>query len=164
MDQNGDNSSFSFQWLLCGDDWYRWDTYPTFDVNPLLMTLTREETVQMWLQSLTNEQFETPPQGEEVVEMSTNEDSFTYEELLDLADQIGNVCTGLTVEAIDENLRPRKYEKFCGKNEKCVICLHKLKHNEEASKLGCGHDFHFQCIKKWLMVKNMCPLCKQIVI
>lgn len=66
MDQNGENipspdSPFSFQWLLCGDDWHRWDTFPIVDVSanspdltaemshdgptiepdPLLMTLTR---------------------------------------------------------------------------------------------------------------------------
>lgn len=58
MDENGDNiprpeSPFSFQRLLCGDDWQRWDTFPTVDANtnssdvtvesdgpnPLLMTL-----------------------------------------------------------------------------------------------------------------------------
>lgn len=36
MDQNRDNSmisenSFSFQQLLCGDDWQLWDTFPTVD-------------------------------------------------------------------------------------------------------------------------------------
>lgn len=83
---------------------------------------------------------------------------------MEITEQIGDVCTGLKIEIIDENLSVRKYEACCGQTETCVICLYDLKYNEEASKLGCGHDFHFECIKKWLMVKNMCPLCKQEVV
>lgn len=26
--------------------------------------------------------------------------------------------------------------------------------------LDCGHDFHTNCIKQWLMQKNLCPICK----
>ena len=24
----------------------------------------------------------------------------------------------------------------------------------------CGHDYHVECIKKWLEMKNLCPICK----
>jgi E3 ubiquitin-protein ligase RNF38/44 len=27
-------------------------------------------------------------------------------------------------------------------------------------ELKCGHYFHAGCIKKWLQVKNACPVCK----
>ncbi|XP_024006785.1 E3 ubiquitin-protein ligase MBR2 [Eutrema salsugineum] len=185
MDQNGDSlprsdSAFSFQRLLCGDDWHRWDTFPTVDVSanssdpttemnhdvptiesdPLLMELTREEAVEQWLQSLPNEQFDILSE-EENIDLSSDEHTFTYEEFLELGDQIGNVCTGLDVESIDRNLSQRKYEECCGETEKCVICLCEFKYNDDVSKLGCGHEFHFECIKQWLMIKNMCPLCKQ---
>ncbi|CAH2043177.1 unnamed protein product [Thlaspi arvense] len=212
MDQNGDNlprpdNAFSFQRLLCGDDWHQWDTFPpavdssanapdptaemnhdhptiesdpllmtftrvnhltaemnhdhpTIESDPLLMTFPREETAVQWSQPLTNEQFEIPLQQEDM-EMYFDEFTFTYEELLELGEQIGDVCTGLSAETIDGNLCRRKYENCCGGTEKCVICLCELKYNDDASKLGCGHDFHFECIKNWLMVKNLCPLCKQ---
>lgn len=26
--------------------------------------------------------------------------------------------------------------------------------------LDCAHDYHLECIKKWLLVKNSCPICK----
>ncbi|EFH41285.1 hypothetical protein ARALYDRAFT_332860 [Arabidopsis lyrata subsp. lyrata] len=270
MDQNGDipDSPFSFIWLLFGDDWHLWDTYPTVDadaISPdptvdvnrdsptiesgsLIRTVSweedsfeqhflqssineqsetasqeeyasvyfhedtftyQEETVEQswaswlqsstneqsetasqeeytnvsshedtftyeeetleqhwtnWLQTLTNEQSERAPQ-EEYTNVYSHENTFTYEELLNLTEQAGNVGTGLTVEVIDENLRRRKYEKRSDdETEICVICQEKLEDNEEASKLGCGHDFHFECIKQWLMVKNMCPLCNQEVV
>ena len=62
----------------------------------------------------------------------------------------------------------RWWFKHWGQSEICVVCLYEFKYNDDASKLGCGHacehDFHFGCIKEWLMVTNMCPLCKKKVI
>lgn len=26
--------------------------------------------------------------------------------------------------------------------------------------LKCGHDFHVDCVRKWLSIKNLCPICK----
>lgn len=78
------------------------------------------------------------------------------------SEQLGDVGSGLDVNAvIDGNLNRRRYEDRSGEAEKCVICLDELKYNDDASKLACGHDFHFECIKNWIMVKNECPLCKQ---
>lgn len=34
------------------------------------------------------------------------------------------------------------------------------KDQDELGKLGCRHDFHFGCIKSWLLIKNTCPICK----
>lgn len=31
---------------------------------------------------------------------------------------------------------------------------------DEVGTLKCGHDFHVGCIRKWLGVKNSCPICK----
>lgn len=25
---------------------------------------------------------------------------------------------------------------------------------------NCGHDYHVNCIRKWLSMKNICPICK----
>ncbi|KAL0657024.1 hypothetical protein Bca4012_077608 [Brassica carinata] len=180
MDQNMNDFSesdtpFSFQQLLYGDNWQRWDTYPSVDVNansiepnhsmvemnhdgltiepnPISMIYPMEETFEQWLQTLANGSFEIP---------SYEELNFIYEELLLISEQIGDVCIGLDVDIIEGNLKRRKYEDRSGEAEKCVICLDELKCNDEASTLACGHDFHYECIKKWLMVKNKCPLCKQ---
>lgn len=31
---------------------------------------------------------------------------------------------------------------------------------DDIGKLDCGHEFHTHCIKQWLTVKNLCPICK----
>lgn len=31
---------------------------------------------------------------------------------------------------------------------------------DEIGKLDCGHEFHTNCIKQWLTLKNLCPICK----
>ncbi|KAF8085459.1 hypothetical protein N665_0666s0007 [Sinapis alba] len=177
MDQNMNDfpesdTPFSFEQLLYGDDWERWDTYPSVDVNtnllhamaemnhdgltiepnPFSVIYPMEETFEQWLETMVNEPFEIP---------SYEELNFTYEELLLISEQIGDVGTGLDADVIDGNLNRRRYEDRSGEAEKCVICLDELKYNDDASKLACGHDFHFECIKNWLMVKNDCPLCKQ---
>ncbi|AED98304.1 unnamed protein product [Arabidopsis thaliana] len=125
---------------------------------------TLEQYWRNWLQSSTNEQFETESL-EEYTNPSSHGDIFTYEELLSITDETGDERTGLSEEVIDENLIRRKYEKRSDdETKRCVICQQKLKDNEEVSKLGCGHDFHFGCIKNWLMVTNKCPLCNREVV
>ncbi|OAO94289.1 hypothetical protein AXX17_AT5G67160 [Arabidopsis thaliana] len=125
---------------------------------------TLEQYWRNWLQSSTNEQFETESL-EEYTNPSSHGDIFTYEELLSMTEETGDERTGLSEEVIDENLIRRKYEKRSDdETKRCVICQQKLKDNEEVSKLGCGHDFHFGCIKNWLMVTNKCPLCNREVV
>ena len=38
------------------------------------------------------------------------------------------------------------------------------KDEEGISTLKCGHQFHSECIIKWLKIKNNCPICRQIVL
>jgi len=44
--------------------------------------------------------------------------------------------------------------------EVCVICTEQFcKSNREAAFLHCNHWFHFECIHKWVNMKNKCPQC-----
>ena len=38
------------------------------------------------------------------------------------------------------------------------------KQEEGISTLKCGHQFHTECIIKWLKIKDNCPICRQIVL
>lgn len=45
-------------------------------------------------------------------------------------------------------------------NDVCVICFQAL---TSARITGCGHYFHGCCLRKWLYVKDSCPLCHQSI-
>ncbi|TKW13529.2 hypothetical protein SEVIR_5G109700v4 [Setaria viridis] len=95
-------------------------------------------------------------------------DNMSYEELLALGEFMGNVNTGLADEKIAKCVR----EVVCCSSDltqndqddqddgSCVICLEGYKDKDVLGTLKCNHDFHADCIKKWLQTKNSCPVCK----
>ncbi|KAK9061241.1 hypothetical protein SSX86_018421 [Deinandra increscens subsp. villosa] len=87
-------------------------------------------------------------------------DNMSYEELLNLGERIGNVSTGLSEDNMFKYLIERNY---CGSEEEvsCPICLEEYKNGDKIGMMGkCGHDYHLDCIKKWLLMKKLCPICK----
>ncbi|MBA0819475.1 hypothetical protein Gohar_022065 [Gossypium harknessii] len=95
-------------------------------------------------------------------------DSMSYEQLLELGEKIGHVNTGLKEDEISRCLRKMKGSVMndlplsvnMNVDKKCSICQEEYEANEEMGKLYCGHGFHIQCIKQWLVHKNTCPVCK----
>ncbi|KAL7231789.1 hypothetical protein ACSBR2_009924 [Camellia fascicularis] len=100
--------------------------------------------------------------------MRLDVDDMSYEELLALEDQIGNVSTGLSEEAILAAVRRHCYLSMkLGppvEEEPCCICQEDYVDGKELGKLNCGHEFHFDCIKQWLVQKNNCPICKKTAV
>lgn len=46
----------------------------------------------------------------------------------------------------------------------CPICQSDIGINTEIIReLNCCHIYHIDCIDKWLLIKNECPLCKNII-
>ncbi|XP_047165388.1 E3 ubiquitin-protein ligase arkadia-A-like [Vigna umbellata] len=46
--------------------------------------------------------------------------------------------------------------------ERCPVCLEEFCRGEDIGKLhSCVHKFHFDCIKEWLMQRNLCPVCRR---
>mmetsp|Transcript_45789 Transcript_45789/g.115406 ORF Transcript_45789/g.115406 Transcript_45789/m.115406 type:complete len:113 (+) Transcript_45789:2-340(+) len=47
----------------------------------------------------------------------------------------------------------------------CVVCLEKQESGELCRMLGCGHDFHAECIDSWWLSRPsselICPTCRQ---
>ncbi|CAN0031911.1 unnamed protein product, partial [Phaeothamnion confervicola] len=39
----------------------------------------------------------------------------------------------------------------------CIICRDAM---DRGKKLGCGHIFHFQCLRSWLQQQQSCPTCR----
>ncbi|KAG5569347.1 hypothetical protein H5410_059113 [Solanum commersonii] len=48
--------------------------------------------------------------------------------------------------------------------EACAICLLEYKDEDNIGTLQCGHEFHGECINKWLQRKKSCPFCRASVL
>lgn len=104
--------------------------------------------------------------------MRLDVDHMSYEELLALGEQIGYVATGLSEEAISRSMKTRTYnspttpmnleDAPCEDQETdfCVICQTDYEKQEKIGTLDCGHECHADCVKRWLLIKNTCPICK----
>ncbi|GAV83797.1 zf-RING_2 domain-containing protein [Cephalotus follicularis] len=91
-------------------------------------------------------------------------DNMSYEELLALEERIGDVSTGLSEETILKLMKQRKYTSIIKESsadqEPCCICQEEYGDGDDVGMLDCGHDFHTNCIRQWLLQKNLCPICK----
>ncbi|XP_024968856.1 E3 ubiquitin-protein ligase MBR2-like isoform X2 [Cynara cardunculus var. scolymus] len=101
--------------------------------------------------------------GDRHRDMRLDIDNMSYEELLALEERIGSVNTGLTEETISGCLKQKTYATVPDA-EPCCICQEDYKNGDDIGGLECGHDFHRSCIKKWLVQKNLCPVCKSAAI
>jgi hypothetical protein len=105
----------------------------------------------------------TRPSHDQYREMRLDVDSMSYEELVALGERIGDVSTGVSEDVMPNCLVDKIYCSTHQKNqeEKCAICLEEYEGGEEIGEVkNCGHEFHGGCIKKWLLMKNVCPICK----
>lgn len=96
-------------------------------------------------------------------DMRLDVDNMSYEELLALEERIGNVSTGLSDNAILDALKHRRHKFVTDESpnlEPCCICQEEYRAGDDIGTLNCGHEFHTNCIKQWLTMKNLCPICK----
>lgn len=62
-------------------------------------------------------------------------------------------------QQIDEFLTLRTEEMI--EAELCSICLENVNYG---CRLNCQHCFHSNCIKRWLIKTNTCPMCRSVVV
>ncbi|XP_073256809.1 RING finger protein 215-like [Porites lutea] len=48
--------------------------------------------------------------------------------------------------------------------EVCAVCLDEFYNNQLVRTLPCAHEFHCECVDRWLLAKRTCPLCKGNII
>lgn len=96
--------------------------------------------------------------------MRMDVDGMSYEELLALGERIGSVGTGLSENTISSHLQTRTYASSASSVDTeadfCTICLSNYENQQKIGKLDCGHEYHVDCVKQWLVNKNTCPICK----
>eukprot|EP01065_Artemidia_motanka_P043189 TRINITY_DN594_c8_g1_i1.p1 TRINITY_DN594_c8_g1~~TRINITY_DN594_c8_g1_i1.p1 ORF type:complete len:340 (+),score=105.83 TRINITY_DN594_c8_g1_i1:88-1107(+) len=94
-------------------------------------------------------------------------DRMSYEELLQLGDQIGRVSTGLDAEQIKKHTSEMTFsESVIAANGvqggcDCSICLTEFESGDAVRLLQCRHLFHKDCVDQWLQDNRKCPVCKQ---
>lgn len=61
---------------------------------------------------------------------------------------------------LPEKTQPQKTTAQPTSSEVCAVCIVDYKKGDLQRKLPCNHKFHKDCIDKWLLIKNNCPVCK----
>ncbi|XP_078151376.1 putative E3 ubiquitin-protein ligase ZFP1 isoform X2 [Carex rostrata] len=108
--------------------------------------------------------------ADELRDMRLDIDGMSYEELLDLEARIGDVKTGLSKDFILNNLRTHLHkvgvssDSDASWNDTCIICQGGYDAKDCIGTLDCGHMYHSDCIKEWLVLKNVCPICKKVAL
>ncbi|XP_005098687.1 uncharacterized protein LOC101863671 isoform X1 [Aplysia californica] len=103
------------------------------------------------------------------IESILNPVSEDYEQLLALAEQIGEVNRGLSKSELDK-LPTSKHrcdssegaEAGAGSadSQQCNICLNDYENGDRKRNLPCKHDFHKDCVDQWLKTNATCPVCR----
>ena len=93
-------------------------------------------------------------------EICPNPDKMSYEQLLQLEEEVGNVNKGLSKDKIKKIPIKPFHKALFDDNLDCIICMEKFEENEQVKQLLCGHIFHGECIDKWLEKEKKCPFCK----
>lgn len=77
---------------------------------------------------------------------------------------IGSVIFGLRKVIKTKVIKPYQVTKVKNIdyliNNCCSICLENYIINDKIATLGCDHQYHKKCIKKWFRKKNTCPICR----
>ena len=94
-------------------------------------------------------------------ELCPNPDTMSYEQLLQLEENVGNVNKGLTIDNIKKIPKVFYKKVLFEDNDNCIICMENFNENELVKQLKCGHIFHDDCIEHWLLEQKTCPFCKE---
>ncbi|KAI3871949.1 hypothetical protein MKW92_027256 [Papaver armeniacum] len=96
--------------------------------------------------------------------LSLNIDGMSYEELTALEERIGIVKTGLSKDIILKQLKTRVHTTSADltqdETDICTVCQDGYENQDKIATLDCKHEYHQDCITKWLVRKNLCPICK----
>jgi len=66
------------------------------------------------------------------------------------------------VHANNDELRSLPTRKCTEVNDdnECIICKEVYRINDDIKILPCKHEYHTDCIDRWLLIKKLCPMCR----
>ncbi|KAF0694688.1 Aste57867_14458 [Aphanomyces stellatus] len=93
-----------------------------------------------------------------------NPDTMSYDELLRLGEQMGDVKKERWQEKAIHVLSRLPTQRWQGlpegENSMCIVCQDEYKPNDHVLTLPCAHMFHYDCVQGWIQDNNECPMCK----
>ncbi|KAL9373168.1 hypothetical protein Peur_035412 [Populus x canadensis] len=93
-------------------------------------------------------------------------DNMSYEEMHRFEESMGTVSKGLSRKAISR-LPVHKYSPSSTRSNsgdaECVICKMEYERGDRLVTLPCAHQYHEDCIKKWMEDNKNCCVCKEDV-
>jgi E3 ubiquitin-protein ligase BIG BROTHER-like protein len=105
-----------------------------------------------------------PPAG--VTARNLSPSQMTYDQLMELGDNIGKVSKGAAATALDK-LPTCAYGCAAEHNaivgEQCAICRMEFEDDDVMRILPCRHAEHAECVDQWLLINRCCPLCQKDV-
>ena len=72
-------------------------------------------------------------------------DSMSYEQLMELQENAGQVNRGYSEEEIN-TIRGKIWHTGATKESECLICMEEFKAGLRYKRLNCGHEYDSQCI------------------
>ena len=135
------------------------------------LRLQREEGEAVHGAGEEGEYIEGEGEGEDI-----DPDAMTYDELLELGAQMGDVAqerwqqraAGVIKEipiVVWEAANAKALNERCGAGTgaMCVVCQCDYEENDTLKILRCGHCFHGDCVDRWLKDNKQCCMCKASV-
>ncbi|KAI5076483.1 hypothetical protein GOP47_0008548 [Adiantum capillus-veneris] len=86
-------------------------------------------------------------------------DNMSYEELIALGEAVGTHSKGLKPNAIAALPCSIFSHQHPGTEKLCVICRLDYEDGDGLLTLPCRHCYHADCIKNWLQINKVCPIC-----
>ncbi|XP_069028860.1 uncharacterized protein [Embiotoca jacksoni] len=83
-----------------------------------------------------------------------------YEALLELEERQGAVVSRKMSRREIQRFPVKLYHAASSGNTQCQICFCDYTDGEKLRMLPCFHDYHVQCIDRWLKDNNTCPICR----
>ena len=66
----------------------------------------------------------------------------------------------LNETALAMMLRPVRLRQEELEKEICSICHSFLRYGRATRLVPCGHAFHIECVRRWLLIRGDCPMCR----
>ena len=108
-----------------------------------------------------------PPEG--ATERSLSPSQMTYDQLLQLGENVGKVSKGTDQKQLDDlptctyGEAKSKGESFAILGEQCAVCRCEYDDDDIVRILPCRHAEHAECLDQWLLRNRSCPLCQRDV-